>query len=100
MHFDGNLPFILATDASSYGIGVVLSHKFPKGTERPIPFVSRTLNESESRYSLINKEAVVMYWGVDIFLFFVWVAIYSTNRSNAAVLCLSATRLLNYNLFP
>lgn len=44
-HFNGDLALILATDASNYGIGAVLSHKLPDGKERPFAFVSRTLNE-------------------------------------------------------
>jgi hypothetical protein len=37
-HYDPNLPLKLAAEASTYGIGSVLSHVFPDGTERPIAF--------------------------------------------------------------
>lgn len=39
-HYDAQLPLKLATDASPYGIGCVLSHVFPNGSERPIAFAS------------------------------------------------------------
>ena len=41
MHFNTKLPIILATDASSYEVGAVLSHIGPNGAEHPVAFVSR-----------------------------------------------------------
>ena len=46
-HYDVNLPIKLACDASSYGIGAVLSHVIPGGEEHPVAFASRTLSASE-----------------------------------------------------
>lgn len=63
-HYDAKLPLKLAADASPYGIGSVLSHMFPDGSERPIAFASRTLNQAEKSYSQIDKEALALYWGV------------------------------------
>ena len=64
MHFDADLPVQLATDASPYGLGAVLSHIMPDGTERPIAFVSRSLTDTEKRYAQIDKEALSIVWGV------------------------------------
>lgn len=35
-HLDPKLPLVLATNASAYSMGAVLSHVYPDGTERPI----------------------------------------------------------------
>ena len=66
VHYDVNKPLILATDASAYGLGCVLSHQTPGG-DRPIAFASRSLNAAEKNYSQIDKEALAIVWGVKKF---------------------------------
>ena len=63
-HFDPSLEIIVACDASDYGIGAVLSHKMPNGSERPVAFMSRTLNRTERKYSQIEKEGLACVVGV------------------------------------
>ena len=64
MRYDPDLPLILATDSSSYGLRAVLSHRTPEGEERPIAYASRSLSETEKKYSQIEKEALSLVWGV------------------------------------
>ncbi|XP_037958915.1 uncharacterized protein K02A2.6-like [Teleopsis dalmanni] len=66
-HYQEDLPLVLATDASSYGIGVVLSHTYVDGTERPIAFASKTLDIHQRRYSQIEKEGLAIVFGVKRF---------------------------------
>ena len=62
-HYDSALPVQLACDASLTGIGAVLSHVMPDGSERPVAFVSRSLTKTERKYAQIDKEALSIYGG-------------------------------------
>ena len=39
-HYNPSLPLQLAADVSAYRIGVVISHAYPDGTERPIAYAT------------------------------------------------------------
>ena len=49
------LPLKLAGDASPYGVGAVISHIMEDGSGQPVAFASRSLSQSESNYSQIEK---------------------------------------------
>ena len=61
-HYDPNKPVRLAVDASSYGLGAVLSHASDDGEEKPIAYASRSLSAGEQNYSMIEKEALAIVW--------------------------------------
>ena len=54
---DFNQPFEITTDASNVALGGVLSQN-----DKPIAYVSRTLNEHELNYSTIEKECLGIVW--------------------------------------
>ena len=67
VHYDPTLPITLAGDAPAYGIGAVISHVMPDGTEHPIAFASCTLSPSERNYAQLEKEALSLDFGIKRF---------------------------------
>ena len=58
--FDPEKETIVASDASSYGLGAVLKQKQPGGEIRPIAYISRSLTDTEQRYAQLEKEALAL----------------------------------------
>ena len=86
MHYDGESDLVLACDASSYGVGAVLSHRFNTGQERPIAYASGTLAPAEKRYCHLDKEALAIIFGLKISSIFIWPQVCNLYRSQAIII--------------
>lgn len=58
-----NKPFVLATDASTVGLGAVLE-QLDGETMKPIMYISRTLNPHERNYSATDLECLAVIWAI------------------------------------
>lgn len=109
VHYDPKLPLLLATDASPVGVGAVLSHIYPDGTEKPIQFASQTLSPVQQRYTQIDREAYAIIFGIRKFYQYVYARkfiLITDNRPLTQILSpskglptLSATRMQHYAIF-
>ena len=67
VHFNPDLDLVLMYDTSSYGIGAVLAHRMPDGSERPIGYTSRSLSSAQHNYSQLEREALALVFGIKQF---------------------------------
>ena len=72
MHYDPSRELLLSYDASTYGIGAVLSHRMDDGTDRSIGYVSRTLAPVEKYYSVLEKDGLAIIFAVKKFHQYCW----------------------------
>lgn len=61
---DFNCPFVLQCDASSYGLGCVLT-QIIDGKEHVICYLSRALTKNELKFSVTEKELLCVLWACE-----------------------------------
>ena len=54
----------VSADASAYGVGAVLMEQ-QEGTWQPVAIASQALNEAETFYAQIEKEALALTWALE-----------------------------------
>lgn len=64
--------YLLETDASGVGFGMVLAQEQPDGCIRPIAYVGRTLKSHESNYGVTELRVV---WAVPHFQHYLTVTV-------------------------
>jgi transposase InsO family protein len=69
---DFNREFFMFTDASNVGLGAVLLQADNKGKLHPISYASRSLSETERRYSTTKREALAVLWSLKNYKYLVY----------------------------
>lgn len=69
---DGTNPFVIHTDASSLGLGAVLSQKDAQGNLHPIAYASKGCSAAEQRYGITDLEAAALIFGLRKFRVFIY----------------------------
>ena len=67
IHYDTQLLLNMAAGAPAYGIGVVISHTFLDGPERPSAFALCSFTASEKNYVQVAKENFALIFVVKSF---------------------------------
>ena len=66
-HFHADVPALLGTDASQYGVGVVLLQIYPDEGRDRLNMHQDNLTTAERNYSLLEKEALRIIFSVQKF---------------------------------
>ncbi|XP_043249938.1 uncharacterized protein K02A2.6-like [Colletes gigas] len=108
-HYDPKLPLIVACDASKYGVGAVLSQKYPDGSERAIQYASQSLSRTQRNYAQIDKEAYAIIYALKKFYQFLYgnrFTLYTDHKPltqifspSKALPIQSAMRMQHYKIF-
>jgi hypothetical protein len=69
---DWDKPFIVATDASKYGLGAILYQMDANGKRKYISFASRVLNSAQTRYGAHKRELLGVVFALQKFSDWLW----------------------------
>uniref|UniRef100_A0A9J7XM44 Reverse transcriptase domain-containing protein n=1 Tax=Cyprinus carpio carpio TaxID=630221 RepID=A0A9J7XM44_CYPCA len=90
--YDPNLPSIISTDASDYGLGAVFTQIHPDNTERTVAFASRSLTQTERKYATVEKEALACVWAVEKWRTYLWGRKFTLRTDHQALTTLLCTK--------
>ena len=82
-----DIPYIVDTDASDYGIGGVLSQLI-EGTEHVIAYYSKSLNPAQQKYCTTRRELLAVVATLDHFKGYVWGPKFIVRTDHAALVWL------------
>lgn len=84
-----NKGYVLETDVSTHGLGVVLSQEQCDVKLHPVVYASRALSSTERNYGITELETLAVVWAMSHFHHFLYgnrVTVYTDHTSVKAVL--------------
>ena len=91
---DFNRTFIIQTDASDTGIGCVLMQEYD-GIPRPVSYASRNLASREQNFSVIEREALAIVWGISKFDFYLYRQQFVVQTDHKPLVYVNKSKTLN-----
>ena len=71
-HYAKDKDNIVTTDASTNGLEKTIWQKQDDGNTKPITYGSRSLNDTEKKYSIGELELLAVVWGLEKFRFYLY----------------------------
>ncbi|XP_033725232.1 uncharacterized protein K02A2.6-like [Pecten maximus] len=91
-YFDKNAKTQVITDASPVGLGAVLVQESQSGESRVICYASRSLSDTEKRYSQTEKEALAIVWACERFHVYLYGMEFELLTDHKPLECIYSTR--------
>ncbi|GFO25446.1 Zinc finger protein [Plakobranchus ocellatus] len=85
------LPDVLRTDASDRGLGAALMQD-KKGTIFPVAYASKKFTDRERQYSVTEREALAIVWGVKKFSLYLFGTVFTLQTDHGALQFLNAAK--------
>lgn len=64
-YLDFNKDFCIETDASTQGLGAILSQTQNDGTQHPVVYANRALSPTERNYAITDLETLAIVWAIN-----------------------------------
>ncbi len=91
-HPDYSKPLFVRCDASDLGIGGVLFQLDDNDSERPIAFVSKSFNQTQRNWSVMDRELFAILYTLDRFRHYIYGATFVLDTDHQNLLFLDATK--------
>ncbi|GFO19508.1 Zinc finger protein [Plakobranchus ocellatus] len=88
---DVNKKFVLRTDASDRGLGAALMQE-NGSTLFPVAYASKKLTHRERKYSVTEREALAIVWGVKKFSLYLYGTVFTLQTDHGALQFLNAAK--------
>ena len=90
-HYNADAKTLVTCDASAVAIGAVLSQIQPDGQERPVAYLSRSLSQTERKYSAGEREALACIFACERWHLFLYGKRFTLQTDHRALTSLLAT---------